>query len=165
MARAGIGKIVNRSELCQIMGISSPTIDNWEKRGMPVQKKGGKGVANEYNTMHVIKWWAGDAASPGAVKLTSGADPKDRKTAAEAEIKEIELAEKKGEVVPIDTAIKGFIKHVAACKAKLLAIPTKAAPMVVVMTEIEETRAALDDMIRDALTELSAGVEVEPDGE
>lgn len=158
MARRGVGKIVNRGELCQIMGISSPTIDNWEKRGMPVQKKGGKGVANEYNTAEVIKWWASDEASPGASRATGEEAAKERKLTAEAGLAEIKLAEARGEVVPTDKAVKGFAKMTAAVRAKMLAIPTKLAPVVAVTTDIEMARAAIEEAVREALSELADGV-------
>jgi len=157
MARKGSGKIVNRQDLLHILGCSAPTIADYEQRGMPVEKKGGKGVANEYNTASVISWLVSHKAGalPTGGKRLDHESEKARKTTAEADLKEIEVAQARGEVVPIEYAVKEFAKRVAATRAKMLALPTKLAPVLVVMTDIEESRAAIEDMIREGLDELS----------
>ncbi|MDO8421552.1 MAG: terminase small subunit [Parvibaculum sp.] len=157
MARKGSGQIVNRQELLHILGCSAPTIADYELRGLPVEKKGGKGVANEYNTARVIEWLVSHKAGtlPGGGKARNHEDEKARKTTAEADLKEIELAEARAEVVPIGHSVKEFAKRVAATRSKMLALPTKLAPVLVVMTDIEESRAVIEDMIREALDELA----------
>lgn len=157
MARKGSGQIVNRQELLHILGCSAPTIADYELRGMPVEKKGGKGVANQYNTAAVIEWLVAHKAGllPGGGKARNHEDEKARKTTAEADLKEIELAERRGEVVPITHAVKEFAKRVAATRTKMLALPTKLAPVLVVMTDIEESRAAIEEVIREGLDELA----------
>ena len=156
MAKIQRGKIVNRAELAAIHGVSLPTVDTWRNAGCPVEREGGKGATYQYNTKAVIEWRLQQARADKRAGGTAGTldEAKLRKETANAELAEIELAEKRAQVVPIDHVAKQFGKVLATVKARMLAIPTKAAPEAHIAKSEEEARALIEDFIRDAMTEL-----------
>ena len=78
-----------------------------------------------------------------------------RKVNAEAEIAELELAKIRGELVVAEDVVKAWEDVLGALKAKLMAIPTKGAPVVATESEAGKCQAILEDLIREALEELS----------
>jgi len=52
-----LGLIVDRDQLCAALGISDSTIGAWEKKGMPVVRKGrGRGMKSLYSLDAVRAW-------------------------------------------------------------------------------------------------------------
>lgn len=78
-----------------------------------------------------------------------------RKIAAEAEIAELELAKVRGQLVVAEDVIKAWDDVLAALKGKLLSVPTKAAPVVSAEPEAGSCQKILEDLINEALEELS----------
>ena len=94
--------------------------------------------------------------STGGVKLGSSYDEaRTRKVNAEAEIAELELAKVRGELVVAEDVVKAWDDVLAALKGKLLSIPTKAAPVVSSEPEAGSCQKILEDLINEALEELS----------
>lgn len=62
------GKIVNKVELSEILGIADRTITTYQKNGLPIEIDGVRGQSNSYNTKDVIDWFIDWKVS----KLTSG---------------------------------------------------------------------------------------------
>lgn len=90
----------------------------------------------------------------GEGKPTDFDDAKARKMAAEAELAEIELATKRGELVPVSVAITRVVDEYTAVRSKLLAIPSKMAPLVAAESAEAVCRALLLQIITEALNEL-----------
>lgn len=94
--------------------------------------------------------------STGGVKLGSSYDEaRTRKVNAEAEIAELELAKIKGVLVVAEDVVKAWEDVLGAFKGKLLSIPSKAAPIVAAELEAGICQKILDDLVEEALTELS----------
>jgi phage terminase Nu1 subunit (DNA packaging protein) len=51
------GKIINKVELSEILGIAERTITSYQKNGLPIEIDGGRGQSNSYNTKDVIDWF------------------------------------------------------------------------------------------------------------
>ena len=95
-------------------------------------------------------------ASTGGVKLGSTYDQeRTRKMAADARIAEIELAKVEGELVPAEDVVTAWTDVVGAVKAKLLSIPTKAAPILANEESAGGCQIILEDLINEALEELA----------
>lgn len=95
-------------------------------------------------------------ASTGGVKLGSTYDQeRTRKMAADARIAEIELAKVEGELVPAEEVVTAWTDVVGAVKAKLLSIPTKAAPILANEESAGGCQIILEDLINEALEELA----------
>ncbi len=99
----GQGKKVNRKQLADIFGISLPTVDAWVRSGAPYDQKGDRGKEWMFDTADVMRW-----RERRAVDEVGGADTQDeaaldrRKKLAAARLSELELAQKMGELAPVD---------------------------------------------------------------
>lgn len=78
-----------------------------------------------------------------------------RKVAAEAEITELELAKVRGELVVAEDVVSAWSDTLAGLKAKLISIPSKAAPIVAAEDEAGICQKVIEDLVREALEELS----------
>lgn len=95
-------------------------------------------------------------ASTGGVKLGSSYDEaRTRKVNAEAELAELELKKVHGELVVAEDVVSAWNDVLAALKSKLMAIPSKAAPVVAVESTSGACKGILEDLISEALEELS----------
>jgi hypothetical protein len=95
-------------------------------------------------------------ASTGGVKLGSSFDEaRTRKINAEAEIAEIQLKKIHGELVVAEDVVNAWNDVLAALKAKLMSIPIKGAPIVSAETNTGVCKSVLEDLISEALEELS----------
>ena len=77
-----------------------------------------------------------------------------RLVTAQAELKELELAEQRGEIHRASAIAKVYTDDVINCKTRLLAIPTKVGPMLVGQ-ELQVIVKKLKDAIYEALKELA----------
>lgn len=78
-----------------------------------------------------------------------------RKVAAEAEIAELELERIRGTLCLTEDVVKTWENVLYACKAKFLAMPSKAAPLIASENEIAKIQQIIEDHIKEALSELA----------
>jgi|TARA_R100000231_G_scaffold104750_1_gene77645 hypothetical protein len=78
-----------------------------------------------------------------------------RKVAAEAQIAELELAKVQGELVIAEDVVSAWADTLAGLKAKLVSIPSKAAPIVASDDSAGGCQKVIEDLVREALEELS----------
>ena len=88
-----------------------------------------------------------------------------RKTAAEAELAEIELAKARADVVAIDDVAKQWDTILSGVRTRLLALPTKVAPMVAPETDQSLVKECIADAVHIALGELAAGLSDDTGGD
>jgi phage terminase Nu1 subunit (DNA packaging protein) len=81
---------------------------------------------------------------------------------AQADMAEIDLAERTGQLVTVERVEADWISMVTACRAKLLSIPTKAAYQISNLKKPEDIEKFLKHTINEALAELA---NYEPDEE
>ena len=67
----------------------------------------------------------------------------------------LEEAEKSGELVPAEKVLEMWIKQIAACRAKVLSIPNKLAPVAAIEAEAHTIEELLTDSLHEALAELT----------
>ena len=78
-----------------------------------------------------------------------------RKTTAEADIKEMEVAQAAGALIPAEEVIATWTDILANLKAKLLAIPVKTAPLVRDEEDLRAIETVIENQIYEALHELA----------
>ena len=156
--------LTHQAELASFFGVSRTTIQVWQGEGMPVLSQAkGNVKTNSYDTVAVLKWWLNRELS----KITGGPLGDDlnyeaeraRLTKAQADKQELDVAARRGELLAVDDVRKHWQSMVFAAKAKLLAVPVKAAPAVITAQTTAEVFDLLSTMIREALDELSASGE------
>lgn len=106
----------------------------------------------------------GSANTPDMNDLFDGQDElmlegeeeaKRRLSVAKASMAEIDLAIRQGKVVDVDLVCRVLDKVIASCRARLLAIPRKAAPLVVAAESVNEANVIIETNVHEALDELS----------
>ena len=95
-------------------------------------------------------------STTGGVIIGSSYDEaRTRKINAEAEIAELELQRIKATMCFTADVVKAWESVLHACRAKLLAVPTKMAPIVSGISDTGMVKDRLEDAIREALDELA----------
>ena len=79
-----------------------------------------------------------------------------RKMEADAQLAELELMQAKKQLVKADDVLGAWTDVLSAMKAKLLAVPTKASPLVATETDISIIQDIIEKQVYEALQELSA---------
>jgi phage terminase Nu1 subunit (DNA packaging protein) len=100
------GQIVNKSELCEILGCSQTTITTYQKNGLPIEVDGGRGQSNSYNTKDVIEWlidWRlRKLSSPKNEALYIFEEERARLTHHQANREALKEMEEQGELIPAE---------------------------------------------------------------
>jgi len=156
MPVAGNGRIVNQAELSAIWGKTPQTIRTWERRGCPVEKRGGGGSPSLYNTADVAAWREDQAAlaASGDVSKVDMEEARRRKIAAEAALAELDLSVRQGEVVYVADVAAAVGSEYAEVRAKLLTLPSDMADTLENMSR-NEIHEALASKVSEILHVLS----------
>lgn len=151
----GEGRLVNQGELASIFGVQALTIRAWERKGCPVEKRGGAGKPSLYNTAAVARWREEQAAAAAAGDLSAMdiEEAKRRKLAAEATIAEMDLAVKRGELIPIDVIGAQVEDEYASVRANFMAMAGEIAADLEHRSTIE-----IEEMIASKVTEILDGL-------
>lgn len=133
-----MGQKLNRSDLAAFIGVSLPTVDRWIKDGMPVVRRGGRGIEWEFDSADVIKW-LGDrrAADASGTAISDLAEIERRTKFATMQKAELELAKAKGEVAPIKEFERAQAKAMAEIRANVMNVPARA--VLQLLGETDET--------------------------
>jgi len=78
---------------------------------------------------------------------------KTRRESAEAGLKELDLAQRQGELVEVEVVAHEFSKMVDAVRQQLLSLPTKIAPAVHTQKTIHAIHRIIEEAIHDALND------------
>ena len=155
------GKIVTRSELSNILGVSDTTIGNWQKLdGFPIESGGGKGNIVQYNTADVINWRRAED------KVESTGDGGDelkrlnlvkRNDLLDEKIKEAKLANEAlvGGLYPADVVEELWIARITAFTKALDSLSASLAFKLGILKTQEERTQALEEAFDTLLRELS----------
>lgn len=145
--------IVNKRQLADVFGVAEETITQWTKAGLPVKvaRKGSKG--NEYVVADCIRWYvARESGGEGALDLTQ---ERARLAKAQADKTELEAEELRGDLARYEDISTHWTRQTAACRSRLLVIPTKIAPIIRSASTDKEASSIIEREICEALEELS----------
>jgi len=151
-------RIVNKRQLSDFLGYSEVTLTAWqgEDPPLPVQRHGINGAENAYSTADVITWLLRRAARK-ACETT----PRDRLYHVDAQLRELALAHKRGELVPAADVEAAWTALVLAARKALLALPGPLAQRLEVSPGVEKKRHVLREEIDRALAGLASGDDLE----
>lgn len=154
-----MGKYVNKSELAEILGKSERTLTTWQKNGMPISVDGGgRGYANTYDTAEVIDWLLRNELEKHLNTDQQVLDydyERARLTHNQANKVEMENAVMRGDLIPAELVEDVQNDMIGRARARLLAIPTKAAPQLISELDIGEVQDILKKLVYEALRELA----------
>lgn len=151
--------IVNQTELCEILGKTAKTLNSWIDAGLPVLRRGGHGSPNQYDTEAVIGWMIqreiGKLSVHDDGEVYNFEAEKARLTHEQAEKVAMENMVRRGQLVDTEKVAGWWASIITNAKQRLLAIPTKAAPLVLGLKTLPEVRDQLETTINEVLLELS----------
>ncbi|WP_345198935.1 terminase small subunit [Kistimonas scapharcae] len=157
-----MGKVVNKRELAEIVGKSQQTLTTWQKNGMPISSDGANGTANLYDTEEIIQWMISREIERRIAD--HGGDMGDwfdyekeraRLTHHQANIAGLDEEVKRGRLIPADVVESAWVDFVAAFRAKVLSIPTKAAHQFITLSDLNQIQDCLKEHLFEALAELA----------
>lgn len=112
--------IVSVVLLAGFFKVSTMTITNWLKAGMPKLSRG------KYNLQDCFEWWLENVYSPKSVTDKARSDH-ERYMCAKADGEEIKVFKLKGQLAPIDEFEKQEAYRMACLRGSLLAMPGRLA--------------------------------------
>ena len=138
--KKGRGQNLNRTEMSDHLGVAMSTLDDWVRRGCPVVSRGGRGRRWQFNSADVRAWRDEDIrAGLQDTRHATSDELKRRKLQAETEQVELELAQAKGEVAPIEQFERALEKAFGEVRAGIRnVLPGRAARRL--LGEDDETR-------------------------
>lgn len=144
-----MGVKLNRADLAAHMGVTTVTIDNWRRDGMPVLVKGSRGVEWQFDLAEVIKWRLDKARAEAAGDAPDDLAQIEKRTAqAKMLTAELELAKKRGEVAPIRDFERAQAKVFAQIRANVMNVPQRC--VIQLLGETDE--ATFKEKLRKELT-------------
>lgn len=150
--------LVNQLELARLLGVDPGTIRTWQRQGMPIEKASTRrGDPNQYSVPAVVRWREEQArlAASGDLNAMDMEEARRRKLAAEAATAELALDERRGVVVEVGVVMEEVGRGLDSCRARLLGIGSKLAPMIAIETDAAVCKRMVDDAVNEALHELS----------
>ena len=150
---------IDQTELVKRWGKSRQAAADWSRRpGCPKRTRAGK---VQYQWPEFLEWWASERERAARAQRTQRtgtlADIELRHATAKAEMAEMELQQRRGELVPVEDAVRETGLVLDRLRARLLAFPQRWAPILVGCRGLPEMAAKLDAAIYDAMVELSTG--------
>lgn len=116
------GVIVDTQEqVARVYGVSVRTIQHWQRDGMPVTK-------DKRYDIREIQQWRQIKRSKRQRQNDEGEQADVRYRKAKAELAEMQLYEKRGELIPRDVVERELVQISLAAKRALLALPRNLAP-------------------------------------
>lgn len=127
-----------------MLGVSAKRVYELYLKGMPRTKAGAR------------KWYDGYKQEREAKRSATLEAARTRKTEAEAELAEIELAKARGELIAVSEVEAEVGALLDGLRSRLLAVPGKYGPVMVGKRTPAEGQAALEAMVTEVMGELSA---------
>lgn len=140
-------------QLANELDLSTKVVNDLIARGTITKRDRGQYDLVEARTEYIRHLRKVAAGRVQAGELDLG-EERARLAKEQADAKEMENAILRNELVYIDDVAKQFGQQASAVKARLLAIPSKAAPLVINCTKPVEAREIIESMIEEALYEL-----------
>lgn len=145
---------VTAGVFADVCGVHHNTVTNWIRDGLPVRRDGARALVDVGAGVRWVR--ARDEAA--MTELRERADPeavRTRKTAAEARLKELDLAERKGEIVTASAVAESWAQQTIAVREAVMATPGVLVQASLVRPEDEK---AVAEVMRDALVQAATRI-------
>lgn len=141
---------MTQAELARMYGVSAQAVNGWKAAGAPF------GVDGKISPAEFRRWEiaATQARAEAKATPTSEDDARARKLAAEAEIKEAELAKLRGQIVTVGDAAAEYERRLVPLRAAISAVPGLYAPKVVGLDTVADGMRVLRGLAADLLRTL-----------
>lgn len=148
------GRLFSQTSMRQILGIAAPTFANLIREGCPVASQGVRGNRQwEMNSADVVDWYVARAvakATGTGATATSLDAAKVRDKEAQARMRELQVAAREGEIIPIGDALRFHGKVAGEVRARALALESQVHGLT------DDQREQLQEAVHDMLSGLAA---------
>lgn len=150
-----------KQQVAEMLGVTTRTVTRYQERPtdpLPVREIVATG-GNKYQPNAVLEWAIRQrikALSAGNEEVPDFNLERARLTRANADKAELELRELQGELLRADLVEKAMLLLVTNFRARILALPSKAAPELLAADGDREYRSILEQHCHDALHELAS---------
>jgi phage terminase Nu1 subunit (DNA packaging protein) len=145
-------KVITKSQFAREIKISRTSVYTLiEKHIIPVRKDG------KIDLSIALKKWEEYREHQVGISDKKSSEYNFHRTRREklnADILELDLAEKKGKLVRIEDVLTAEKNIASIVRTKLLSIPSKVAPLVAPEKSVKKIKSTLDEVIREVLHEL-----------
>jgi hypothetical protein len=146
------GRILSLNELAGALGKSVMTIKRYVGAGMPCEDEGGRGRAAKFHELKCRAWLADRERKAEPV----GNGAKQRFALAAAELKEMQLARMRLELVPVGDITRVLGEELTAFRVRMMEMPGRLSPVLLGMTDRGQIERLIDAEVQAALGEISA---------
>src|SRR6266404_493478 len=152
-------QVVSVDKLAKMLGKSRHYVLDRLRAGLPFVDRCARGIAYTFDPAAARAWCADYDANMDRSRLPNPEMTEGRRrfSMAQAELKELQLAEKRGQLVSIEAVTATLRDELTAVRGRLLAMPGRLAGQLLMKSDPAEIERLIDDEVRAALTELSAG--------
>lgn len=147
MVRKGVNKPSTLREVAAKAGVSHVLVDR--------KLKQGKSEAQIIEEANVRRQKQAEKPAKVTDKTESFAEAQARKETALANLRELELAEKRAELISAADVKTAWAAHIAGCKNKLISMADELMDKIAVESSAVKCRQMILDRVRTALAELS----------
>ena len=146
--------LVSKRVLAAILGVTESSLSSWQKESpaMPVLVLEGRGGSNQYDTHAVIAWML-----ERAVRKAGHESAKDRLARVQADMVELLLAEKRGELTPTANIRPAWSGFILAARETLRGFPVTVAPQLALLQGVDAIRDLLGEQVDAVLHQLADG--------
>lgn len=167
---AATGASLTQQQAARALDLSTRQVNRLVEGGMPTLNANGR---RRYDRDTITVWYIRrlreEARARRVVLDDSLIESERRKAAAEAELSEIKLDEKKGALLPAEYIDSQLSKILQLLRAKLLNIPGTWSPQLIGIRTVPDAQGKLEPLLADLMTALSESgddpeLDKEPDG-
>jgi len=151
----GVGVELTKEKTAQFFGVDPRTVERWRRDGCHSKQSGKRTV---FNSAEVAEWLKNRERSKTLEEIgdVDVAEAERRKIIAEAGLAEIKKAQAEGSLVSISAFEVAQAAMIGAARAKLLSLPGKLAPLVILCREVPEAKDLIEEKVHEALSELAS---------
>lgn len=139
---------MNGIEVAKKLKKAKSTIYAWQK---------SRGLGEDVTTDELLLW-----CGKNITEDITEVEARKQKYIADTELRNIEIAERKRELIQVDEAVVIWARLTDAMKRQFLALPVKLAPIVAAESNIQNCKQILETEISNVLSELSTNITSRP---
>lgn len=144
---------MTKSELAASLGLKPRQIDNLVVEGMPRRKVGRSWI---YGPDAEAWYWRRKVEAVGSAKKGQLDAARMRRELAQAELAELEVAQRRGDLVPLVDAKREVGRLAELVRARLVAAPGRFAHRWQASRSHQDAQQVLDEVMREILVDLKA---------
>lgn len=140
--------------ICKLLDLTPQRVNQLVREGIVPRAERGR-----YELVPVVQSYIRylrDRAVKGDVHGDDYSAHRTRLVKVRADLLEMEQAQTEGKLIPAEDVESAWVDVMANCRAKMLSIPTKAAPEVFAAESLVEVKAILKTSVNEALSELAS---------